>query len=59
MVTLLTRLYVLVGRRGEDEGATMLEYGLLITLVAAVVAISAAAFGARVATLFTVGTVVP
>lgn len=52
-------LRLLVGRRRDDEGATMLEYGLLITLIAVVVAVAAALFGTQVAALFTVDAALP
>ena len=37
----------------EEEGATMVEYGLMVALVAIVVAVAATVLGAGVSTLFT------
>jgi pilus assembly protein Flp/PilA len=39
-------------RVGEEDGATMVEYGLMVALIAVVVAVGAAALGVRVDTLF-------
>ncbi|RJU02680.1 Flp family type IVb pilin [Arthrobacter frigidicola] len=36
----------------EEKGATMVEYGLMVALIAVVVAVGAAALGTRVDTLF-------
>jgi pilus assembly protein Flp/PilA len=38
--------------RRDDRGATMVEYGLLIALIAVVVAIGATTLGTAVRTLF-------
>ena len=56
MLQLLTALQVLVGERihrRDDEGATMVEYGLLVALIAVVVAVAAATLGTQIAALFT------
>lgn len=37
----------------DDQGATMLEYGMMISLIAAVVAVVAAVLGTRVADVYT------
>ena len=39
--------------RTRDEGATMVEYGLMVALIAVVVAVAAAVLGTNVAGLFT------
>lgn len=39
-------------RAGEEDGATMVEYGLMVALIAVIVAVGAAALGIRVDTLF-------
>lgn len=37
----------------SEEGATMVEYGLMVALIAVVVAIAAALLGTNIAALFT------
>ena len=37
----------------EEEGAAMVEYGLLVALIAVVVAVAAKLLGTEVATVFT------
>lgn len=37
----------------NDEGATAVEYGLLVSLVAVVIIIGATTFGAKISDLFT------
>ena len=37
----------------EDEGATMVEYGLMVALIAVVVGVTAATLGDDIAGLFT------
>ena len=39
--------------RSNDEGATMVEYGLLVALIAVVVGVAAATLGTQIAALFT------
>ena len=39
--------------RRDDEGATMVEYGLLVALIAVVVGVAAAILGTKIAGLFT------
>ena len=39
-------------RRSDERGATMVEYGLMVALVAVVVAIAATVLGGGVSTLF-------
>ena len=54
MSELLTVLHLLMGRpRRDDEGATMIEYGLLASLIAVVVGVAAAFFGTQTAAVFT------
>lgn len=38
--------------RTEDEGATAVEYGLLVALISAVIVVAVAAFGVKVNTAF-------
>jgi pilus assembly protein Flp/PilA len=38
--------------RRDDRGATMVEYGLLVALIAVVVAVAAATLGTEIAALF-------
>lgn len=40
-------------RRSDDTGATMVEYGLMVALIAIVVAAAAATLGTGISTLFT------
>ena len=56
MVTCIATLQHLLAMRWEhrsDTGATMVEYGLLLTLIAVVVAVAAATLGTQIAALFT------
>jgi pilus assembly protein Flp/PilA len=39
--------------RRDDRGATMVEYGLLVALIAVVVGVAAAVLGTDIAALFT------
>lgn len=39
-------------RTGKDKGATMVEYGLMVALIAVVVGVAAALLGTSIATLF-------
>ena len=45
---------VMLQQRSEkkDKGATMVEYGLLVALIAVVVAVAAALLGKQISTLF-------
>jgi pilus assembly protein Flp/PilA len=38
---------------GEEKGATMVEYGLMVALIAVVVAVAAGVLGTGIAQLFT------
>ncbi|WP_250004459.1 Flp family type IVb pilin [Actinoplanes sp. M2I2] len=40
-------------RMSRDEGATAVEYGLLVSLVAVVIIVGATTFGAKISELFT------
>lgn len=51
MLSLLTQVRGIFGRNRE-EGATMVEYGLMVALIAVVVAIAAAILGEGISTLF-------
>lgn len=43
----------------DEDGATMVEYGLMVALIAVVVAVAATTLGTKIAALFTsVGTTV-
>ena len=54
MLAFLATLQQLVANiRRDDEGATMVEYGLLVALIAVVVAAAAAVFGTQMAAMFT------
>jgi pilus assembly protein Flp/PilA len=54
MIHLLAALHLLLdGRRRDDEGATMVEYGLLVSLIAVVVGVAAATFGTQLALVYT------
>ncbi|MFC7491619.1 MULTISPECIES: Flp family type IVb pilin [unclassified Knoellia] len=37
---------------GSEQGATMVEYGLMVALVAVVVGVAASALGAAISTMF-------
>lgn len=51
--TLSTVLHTAKARlANEEKGATMVEYGLMVALIAVIVAVGAAALGTRVDTLF-------
>ena len=54
MLHFLTSLQIMFSERidRDDEGATMVEYGLLVALIAVVVAVAAAALGTRISTMF-------
>lgn len=41
-----------VARRSDERGATMVEYGLMVALVAIVVAVAATTLGGGIAGLF-------
>ncbi len=43
----------LIAKFRNDAGATMVEYGLMVALIAVVVAVAAGTLGTRIATLFT------
>ncbi len=49
---MLSLVTYLSARFSRDEGATMVEYGLMVALVALVVAIGAAALGVGIDALF-------
>jgi pilus assembly protein Flp/PilA len=53
MLQLFTALQALLGSRTtDDEGATMVEYGLIVALIAVVVALGATVLGNSVSSLF-------
>ncbi len=43
----------LIAKFRNETGATMVEYGLMVALIAVVVAVAAATLGTRIALLFT------
>lgn len=54
----MLELYVAVqswfaGLRDEERGATAVEYGLMVGLIAAVIIIAVTALGAKINTVFT------
>jgi pilus assembly protein Flp/PilA len=52
--TLQTLLHTATTRlTNEEKGATMVEYGLMVALIAVVVAVGATVLGTNVAALFT------
>ena len=60
MLQLLVTLQALVSDRfdrKDDEGATMIEYGLMVVGIAVIVGVAAALLGGRIAALF--GTIIP
>ena len=54
MLNFLITLQAFVADRTErdDKGATMVEYGLLVALIAVVVAVAATALGLRISNMF-------
>ena len=54
MLQFLTSLQIMLTERFErdDKGATMVEYGLLVALIAVVVAAGATLLGQRISTMF-------
>lgn len=46
---MLTKLYI---RMRDDEGATALEYGILVALIAIVIVVGVTAFGGALNTFF-------
>ena len=53
MTKLVTFLQAWVAaHKNDDEGAAMVEYGLLVALIAVVVAVGAKALGIRIDNLF-------
>ncbi len=55
MLSLIVTLQSLLAQRFErdDKGASMVEYGLLVALIAVIVAVGAAALGGAINGLFT------
>ncbi|MFC6703966.1 Flp family type IVb pilin [Flexivirga alba] len=51
LITLQSRLVDAVQGK-KDRGATMVEYGLIVALIAVVVAVAAATLGTDIASLF-------
>jgi pilus assembly protein Flp/PilA len=53
MLTYFTNMQAYIAQlRRDDRGATMVEYGLLVALIAVVVAVTAATLGDNIAQLF-------
>lgn len=53
MLQVIVKLQALAARARSDEGATMVEYGLIVALIAVVVAVAATTLGKDIASLFT------
>ena len=54
MIQLLSFLQTWVAaRRSDERGATMVEYGLMVALIAIVVAVAATTLGSGISGLFT------
>ena len=51
MIQFLTIL--LNGRRDEEKGATAVEYGLMVALIAVAIIVTVAALGGKLAAMFT------
>ena len=52
MMDLINRAYVSLTARDEEEGQGMVEYGLIIALVAIVVIAALVILGPKIATIF-------
>ncbi len=54
MLNFLTTLQaILTGRLQDDEGATAVEYGLMVSLIAVVIITAVTLLGTNLSTLFT------
>ena len=53
MMDLINRAYVNLTVRDEEEGQGMVEYGLIIALVAIVVIVALSILGPKIANIFT------
>ena len=53
MFQLISALQALVARRHEDEGATAVEYGLMVALIAVAIVTTVTALGTGLNGLFT------
>ncbi len=49
---LAVRTHLFLARMRDEKGASAVEYGLLVALIAVVVAVAAAALGTRISTMF-------
>lgn len=52
MKTLATKAYIKAWLAREDRGATAVEYGLMVALIAAVIIVAVAAIGTNLDSLF-------
>lgn len=52
MLGLFVKLQTRLASARSDEGATMVEYGLIVALIAVVVAVAATLLGQQISTLF-------
>ncbi len=53
MIELLVRMYVRLTAAGSDRGATAVEYGLMVALIAAAIVVTVTALGGSLNGLFT------
>ena len=53
MSNLITSVRSLFGLKSREEGATMVEYGLMVALIAVVCVVAVTALGGKLSTLFT------
>ena len=53
MSNLITSVRSMFGLKAREEGATMVEYGLMVALIAVVCVVAVTALGGSLSTLFT------
>jgi len=53
MYELIVKLYARLAAAGNDRGATAVEYGLMVALIAAAIVVTVTALGGQLNTLFT------
>ena len=53
MSNLITSVRSMFGLKAREEGATMVEYGLMVALIAVVCVVAVTALGGKLSTLFT------
>ncbi len=52
MLQIFTNLQAFFATRRSDEGATAVEYGLMVALIAVVIVVAVTALGSRLSSLF-------